>query len=96
MKGEIKDMPNPFGKTVDIDQPYAIYVDKRYDFEYKVLKTYQQRDKEIKNPLARWKLATKSPFTFGNYELGDGYCLDILLNGALISATDEWKKTYGN
>ena len=43
------------------------------------------RDKEIKNPLARWKLATKSPFTFGNYELGDGYCLDILLNGALVN-----------
>jgi hypothetical protein len=89
-------MPNPFGKTVDVEHPYAIYADDRFDWEYKILKTYQQRDKETNNPHARWKVAVKTPFTFGSYEIGDDYCLNILLHSGLIEATDEWKKVYGN
>jgi len=89
-------MKNPFGKRVDIANAYATYVD-RFDFEYKVLKTYQRSDKERDNPGARWHVATKSPFTFGSYEYGDGYVKDILSNNAgLVSATPEWKDTYGN
>ena len=89
-------MKNPFGKRRDIDNPYAIYVDS-YDFEYRILKTYQRRDKEINNPDARWMVATKSPLTYGSYELGDGYVNQILSNNAgLVSASSEWKDTYGN
>jgi len=89
-------MGNPFGKRRDIDNPYAIYVD-RFDFEYRVLKTYQRREKEINNPEARWHVATKSPYTFGSYEYGDGYLKHILSGDAgLVDATDEWKKIYGN
>tara|TARA_R110002020_G_scaffold92079_2_gene223213 strand:+ start:300 stop:569 length:270 start_codon:yes stop_codon:yes gene_type:complete len=89
-------MDNPFEKTADIDSPYAIYVDKRFSYEYKVLKTYQTKDKESKNHHAKWKLAIKSPFTLGSYEIGDDYCLNILLHSGLVEATDEWKKVYGN
>jgi len=89
-------MRNPFAKRRDIDNPYAIYAD-RFDFEYRILKTYQRRDKERDNPNARWHVATKSPFTFGSYEYGDEYVNQILSNHpGLVSATDEWKDTYGN
>ena len=89
-------MKNPFGKRRDINNPYAVYVDS-YDFEYRVLKTNQRRDKEHDNPLASWHVATKSPLTFGSYEYGDGYVSDILSNNAgLVDATDEWKDVYGN
>ena len=89
-------MKNPFGKRRDIDNPYAIYVDS-YDFEYRILKTYQRRDKERDNPNAIWHVATKSPFTHGSYEYGDGYVNQILSNNpGLVSASPEWKDIYGN
>ena len=89
-------MKNPFRKRRDIDNPYAVYVDS-YDFEYRILKTYQRRDKERDNPNAIWHVATKSPFTHGSYEYGDGYVNQILSNNpGLVSASPEWKDTYGN
>jgi hypothetical protein len=87
---------NPFSKRVTENNPYAIYVDNRLNFEYRVLKTYQRRDKENNNDQARWHFATKSPFTYGNYEFGDAYIRDILPNCALIECTDEWAEHYGN
>jgi hypothetical protein len=91
-------MKNPFGKTVDRSKPYAIYVNKMAGFEFRVLKTYQRPDKERTNGYARWFLATKSPFTYGSYELGDGYVNDILSDPQieLISATKEWEQNYEN
>ena len=40
---------NKFGKTVKVDNPYAIYKNDRTNFEHRVLKTYQTKENESKN-----------------------------------------------
>jgi len=91
-------MKNPFGKTVSESEPYAVYKNDMAGFEYRVLKTYQRPDKERSNQYARWFLASKSPYTYGTYELGDGYINQILDDPQthLVSATREWRDHYGN
>lgn len=66
---------NLLGKTRKTDNPYMTYIG--HGFEYRVLKTYQSKEAESKNAFARWFLATMSPHTFGQWELGDGYAKDI-------------------
>ena len=87
---------NPFGKTVSEDNPYAIYHDPYLDITHKILKTYQHRDNESKNINARWFVASKSPMTFDSYDMGDAYAKPIIERCHLVSASDDWKKAYGN
>jgi hypothetical protein len=82
---------NPFGKTRDVDSPYAIYA--AGGWEWRVLKTYQRSDKERENARAVWLCAVKSPYTFGSHEFGDTYVRDVL--GSLVEQTDEWAVAYG-
>jgi hypothetical protein len=91
-------MKNPFGKTTSQSEPYAIYKNEMAGWEWRVLKTYQRPDKERSNPYARWFLATKSPYTYGSYELGDGYSKEILDDPQtyLVSANREWRDHYGS
>ncbi len=70
-EGTIKDLcvnlhilKNKFGKTVKVDSPYAIYKNEATNFEHRVLKTYQTKEKESKNPYARWYVASRSPYTY--------------------------------
>ena len=53
--------------------PYAVI--KGGSFTWKVLKTYQNDEAK---QYARWFLATSSPMTFGEDELGDGYVADVV------------------
>ena len=46
-------------------------------FEWKVLKTYQVKVNEDKNPHAKWFCAVKSPHTYGSWEYGDTYVRDV-------------------
>lgn len=69
-------MKNLCGKTRKVEEPYEIWEGSN-GFEYRVLKKYQSEEKEKANPYARWFLATKSPYTYGSYELGDGYVKDV-------------------
>ena len=87
---------NPFGKMVKSDNPYAVYHDPYLDITHKVLKTYQHRDNEVKNDYARWFVNSKSPMTFGSWEGGDAYAKLIIEGCQLVSACDDWKKSYGN
>lgn len=84
-------MKNEQGKTRKVNDPYEIWrteeVQKTGGFEYRVLKKYQAPDKEAHNPYARWFLATKSPMTFGSYEMGDGYVRDV--KSVAYKLTDE-------
>lgn len=73
---------NLCGKTRNIDNPYEIW--KSGNFEYRVLKKYQSEEGEAKNPYARWFLGTKSPYTCGSFELGDGYAKEIKENSIRI------------
>lgn len=85
---------NKFGKTVKVDSPYAIYKNDRTNFEHRVLKTYQSKDKESKNEYARWFVASRSPYTYGSWEYGDIYVKDVISFHNLIASTDDWKKEY--
>jgi hypothetical protein len=86
-------MSNPFGKTVDTENPYATYVNSD-GWEWLVLKTYQMPCNEDHE--SRWFVAVKSPFTFGRWEIGDEYASNILLNASLLrgESTYEWIKEY--
>lgn len=75
-----KPLKNECGKTRPVEDPYEIWENPRSGFVFRVLKKYQRPDKEAENPYARWFVATKSPFTYGNWELGDGYVRDITRN----------------
>jgi len=86
-------MPNPFGKSRKIDNPYAIYVVA--DFEFRVLKTYKLPKSEAKDRFARWFVAAKSDNTFGSFEMGDTYRTEITGFARLVAATPEWLEAYG-
>ena len=58
---------NKFGKTVKVNSPYAIYKNETTNFEHRVLKTYQTKKNESKNPYARWFVASRSPCTIDYY-----------------------------
>jgi|10_taG_2_1085330.scaffolds.fasta_scaffold357372_2 hypothetical protein len=65
-------------KTTTIEKPYEIWVDKHgAGFEWRVLKKYQKPELEAKNQYARWFCGVKSPYTYGEFELGDVYVSDI-------------------
>jgi len=85
---------NKFGKTVKVDSPYAIYKNEATNFEHRVLKTYQTKDNESKNPYARWYVASRSPYTYGRWEYGDIYIKDVLTYHNLIAGTAEWQNQY--
>lgn len=73
--------PNLRGKTRLIDSPYAIYIDEAAGFEYRVLKAYSADDDK---PYGRWFLATRSPYTWGEWKLGDGYIADVKRTATLV------------
>ena len=84
---------NLCAKTRPVNNPYEIWVgmvsiggEKPVEFEWRVLKKYQSPENEAKNPYARWFLATKSPYTFGEWEYGDGYCNDNDIMGKGIKS----------
>ena len=66
---------NLCGKTRKVDNPYEIW--KAGDWEWRVLKKYQNPENEVKNPYARWLCAVRSPMTYGSWEYGDTYVKDI-------------------
>ena len=76
-------------KTRKVDKgekPYEVWKDDRMGFEYQVLKKYQADDDK---PFARWLVRTKSPFTFGSWEYGDGYVADIKRGSRLVEVNAE-------
>lgn len=67
-------MSNPCLKERKIDNPYEIWTSADGTWEWRVLKKWQIDDNK---PGARWFCGVKSPFTFGEYELGDVYVAEI-------------------
>ena len=84
---------NLFGKSRPKENPYAIY--KQDDWEWRVLKTNQRKDKEDTNPKASWFVAVRTPMTHGGWDMGDTYVNDIMTHKPeLTQSTPEWSKTY--
>lgn len=67
---------NLLAKSRKPEDPYMIFT--HADWEWRVLKAYKSRASETKDQYARWFLATKSPNTYGEFELGDGYVKDVV------------------
>ena len=76
----------PFGKTRDVEKPYAIYTNPQ-GWEWRILKTYQHPDKEKTNQYARWYVAARSPMTHGSWEYGQRIMIEyigIVLTGSAM------------
>ena len=80
-------MANQFAKSRKTMDPYAIF--KAGDMTWHVLKTYKQVKNE--DAYARWFVAAKSDATFGEFEMGDTYALEVKRYGRLVAATPEWQ-----
>ena len=74
---------NLCGKTRKTDDPYEVWTGAN-GFEWRVLKKYQNPEREAENPQARWFCAVKSNFTYGEFELGDVYVQDIKQYGVKL------------
>ncbi|MBU2177419.1 MAG: hypothetical protein KJ556_20195 [Gammaproteobacteria bacterium] len=84
--------PNIYGKTRPLDKPYKIFSSQLRpytDWEWRVLKAYQNPEQEARNPYARWFCAVRSPMTFGSWDYGDTYVADI--PGAERGSREEWQ-----
>tara|TARA_A100000171_G_scaffold6110_1_gene4774 strand:- start:469 stop:765 length:297 start_codon:yes stop_codon:yes gene_type:complete len=91
-------MANPFGKTRDVEKPYATYVgyhDEIGSIEVRILKRYKGSvEAEKKNQHSRWFTAARSDATFGSWEYGDQYAGMIQSCYRLLDAEPEWLAQY--
>ena len=78
---------NECGKMRKQDNPYEIWSNDS-GWQWRVLKKYQKPELEAKNPYARWFCAVSSPYTWGEFELGDVYVSEIKSNGRLVKDVD--------
>ena len=81
-------------KTATIEEPHATFSNSRMGWTWKVLKVYRQAKTDKGDKYSRWFIAAKSPYTFGEFEMGDTYITDITNYGHLESATDEFKAYF--
>ena len=81
---------NPFGKTRSKENPYAIY--RAGDIVWHVLKTYKLVQNE--DSYARWLVAAKSDATFGSFDMGDTYAIEVKRYGTLVAADPAWLEAY--
>ena len=93
-------MKNTMNKTRTVDNPYEVYrSDLLPDWEWRVLRKYQTPENEEKNPYAKWFVAAKSPNTWGEWEYGDTYVNDILIEAHAYQVREcptckDWYKDY--
>ena len=86
---------NMYGKTRDVANPYAIYVQGAY--ELRVLKTYRNPENERKrenSEFIKWFTAAKSPATHGSFDMGDMYKRAVLDGTRLVYGEPEWIEDY--
>jgi hypothetical protein len=88
----MKKTKNILSKSTTVEQPYATY--EREGWIWKILKTYQLPKNEYTNKYARWYTAVKSPFTYGSYEYGDSYVMDVISHAKLTYASKDFINQY--
>ncbi len=79
-------MKNPYAKTVDKDNAYAVYEDKFNGWTWYVRKMYQHPDKAKDNAFARAYCTVTTPMAGREGDVGDVYLHDI--GGTLIKGVD--------
>jgi hypothetical protein len=67
--------------------PHATY--KAGDWTWHVLKVNAPK-KSPKSPYATWMVAAQSPHTFGGWDMGDTYAIEVLRYGSLDQCTPEF------
>lgn len=75
---------NTCAKSRPVERPYEVWRNL-YGWEWRVLKKYQTPENEAKNQYARWFCAVKSPYTYGDFELGDTYVREVTGSATLVS-----------
>ena len=77
-------------KRAKLESPYATFV--AGDWEWRVLKVNAPK-KGWGAKYATWFVAAKSPNTFGSWEYGDTYIVDVLMQHPIaIQQTPEFKE----
>jgi len=74
-------------KTAEMKAPHATY--KAGDWTWHVLKV-NQPSKSPRAPYSTWMVAAQSPMTFGGWDMGDTYAIEVLRFGELVSSTPEF------
>ena len=92
-------MANQIGRTAAILDPWASLQHDGNDWEWRILKAYKQGSTSRKDRYARFHCAVMSPHTYGSWEMGDVYCVDIIgkwrIDQILSSRQfDEWMKDW--
>ena len=80
-------MKNKCGKTRNLnkgEKPYEVWKSKDGTWTWNVLKKYLSEDKERTNYYSRWLCAVKSPSTYGTYDIGDVYAVEIKKHAVLV------------
>jgi hypothetical protein len=75
-------MSNPMSRKRDVSKPYQVWRNGS-GWEWRVLKSYHS---DLDKEEARAFCAVSSPYTYGDYDLGDVYWSDIFNNAYLVSA----------
>jgi len=88
----MKKSKNLLSKSTTVEKPYATY--EREGWTWHILKTYQLPKNEYTNKYARWLTAVKSPFTYGSYEYGDSYIIDVISHAKLTYASKDFINQY--
>lgn len=78
-------------KTATIEEPHATYMSEDRQWTWKILKVNQPA-KSPTEQFSTWFVAAKSPMTFGSWEYGDTYALDVTRYGYWQSGTDEFEE----
>lgn len=68
---------NLFAKQRPLENPYEVWGTPDGSWEVRILKKWQVDDNK---PYARWFTATKSPYTYGTFDMGDQYVSEIKKN----------------
>ncbi len=74
-------------KTATKEAPHATY--KAGDWTWLVLKVNAPK-KSPRSPYATWLVAAQSANTFGGWDMGDTYAIEVLRYGVLVSSTLEF------
>ena len=80
-------------KTAKLESPHATFVNDD-GWEWRILKVYRAAKSDRGDQYARWFLAAKSPFTFGEFEMGDTYINDVVRHARLVSSSPEFGEYY--
>lgn len=78
-------------KSTTVDNAHATFENARAGWVWKVLKVNQpSKSPTDSGAYATWFVAAKSPHTFGSWEMGDTYAVEVLQHGTAVHMSTEF------